>query len=417
MKFLLALFLVAFCGTAVAWSVIDRKYGRAEVLFGVLDLDGQVTAKQIEEVVNLEPVTAFAKADLPDGSVYDFGIMQPDEKGQHEFRIRNAGDIPLTLRLGATSCKCTLGSLVNDQLGPGEETTVKMEWTVQTEANVFSQTAELRTNDPENPAVQLKVRGNVVRGVEIVPKDWTFGEIAAGEPIEMVAKVYNHSDRDIRPKDPSFSTQFMRENGAFEIEPFTPGAEDGVHAEARQGFIVTARVAAGMPTGYAQGNFMFGYEHLDEQGNPVPADPKSPDKTIFVSAGVSGRVVGILGMIPSAKLKEVQDGTFLFDLGRLNPRDEPESKALVLVKGSERDKIRLRVAEVMPAGVFDVSLEEPTIRASSALYRLVIRLDPGVEPIEKLGNHKDDYGWVLIDAENAEISPMRLLLKFSVSAR
>ncbi len=405
MKFLLAVLLAALSGTAVAWAVIDRKYGQSDVDFGVMDMEGNVTAEGIEDAVNLAPATAFAEVELPDGDEHDFGVMRVGQQGEHQFRIRNAGTRPLTLRLGTTSCKCTLGNLVDDQLPPGKETTVEMEWTVKTGGSEFSQTAELRTNDPETPAVQLTIRGDVIGGVEIVPKSWAFGDVAAGESIEMSAKVFNHLEHEIEPTELSFSNRSMRELAEIEVEPFTPSADDGIHANARQGFRITARVPPGMPQGAVEGSFQFGYDVLGE-----------PEKASDASASVSGRVVGVLGMIPSTKLKEVKEGTYLLDLGRMESDGEYEARALVVVKGREHNQIQLRVGDVEPEGVLDVSLGEPRARASTALYRLHIRFVPGAEPIEMLGNGDDDFGQIMIEAADSDIPPMRLLLTFALPA-
>ncbi len=411
MKFFLCIVLAAACGTAAAWAIVERNYGRYDAYLGVIDDDGQVTAESIREVVNLAPATSFARVELPDGREHDFGVMRPDEKGEHRFRIRNAGSIPLTLRLGATSCKCTLGNLADDQLAPGAETSVAMEWVVKTNADHFSQTAELRTNDPENPAVQLLIEGHVIRGVEMTPKEWTFGDVASGEPIEMTAKVFNHLDRDIEPADVGFTSESFSDEASVEIEPFSPSPDDGIHASARQAFAITARIPPGMPQGSVRGRFRFGYRTVDEGAEGVVPE----DESMYVSAPVSGRVVGVLGMIPNSRLKELRDGTYLLDLGELTQGEEAEARALVMVKGRDRGELRLQIGEVSPEGVFDVELGEPTVRATSSLYRLRLHLRPDAEPIERLGGGgKNDLGKILIEADDDSIAPMRLLLKFSV---
>src|SRR6056297_383496 len=93
MKFFLCIVLAAACGTAAAWAIVERNYGRYDSYMGVIDHDGEVTAETIEEVVNLAPATSFARVEFPDGREHDFGVMRPDEKGEHRFRIRNAGSM------------------------------------------------------------------------------------------------------------------------------------------------------------------------------------------------------------------------------------------------------------------------------------------------------------------------------------
>lgn len=404
MKTFLAVLLAALAGTVAAWTIVESRYGGQQVYFGVMDLEGNVTAQDVPTLVNLGESEEVAKIELPGGNEHDFGVMRPDERGEHRFRIRNAGALPLNLRLGKTTCKCTLGDLDNNQLAPGEETTVKLEWKVETPADTFSQSAELMSNDPENPIVQLVIQGQVIRGLEIVPRAWTFGDIAAGEPITIKGTVYNHLDSDIRPDEPSFSTRFMRERGVIEVEPFTPGEADGVHASARQGFRVTATVPPGIPQGSVEGNFLFRYRRLNEDG-----EDQGDAET--VGASLSGRIVGVLGMIPHANLKEVKEGTYLLDLGRVAADEGHQSRAMVMVKGRQRDQIRLKIGEVHPPGVFELTLGEPTIRATTALYRLDIRLLEDRPAVALAGNINDEIGWVMIEADDADIPPMRLLIK------
>ena len=42
-----------------------------------------------------------------DEEEHDFGIMDVDDKGSHDFVVRNTGEGLLTLSPGETSCRCT----------------------------------------------------------------------------------------------------------------------------------------------------------------------------------------------------------------------------------------------------------------------------------------------------------------------
>jgi hypothetical protein len=98
------------------------------------------------------------KAEVVDGTTFDFGSGQRNGKGKHTFVIRNLGDEPLTLSRGATSCKCAVSELKNDKIGPGESTDVTLEWHLTTEGEQFRQTADIYTNDPRQPTITLVVQ-------------------------------------------------------------------------------------------------------------------------------------------------------------------------------------------------------------------------------------------------------------------
>src|SRR5262245_28223973 len=63
-----------------------------------------------------------------DEKEYDFGQMEPGVSGKHGFIIRNAGDDVLELKLGGTTCKCTISGVSDNRVPPGKSATMTMEW-------------------------------------------------------------------------------------------------------------------------------------------------------------------------------------------------------------------------------------------------------------------------------------------------
>lgn len=415
MKLTLVILLAAVGSTAASWWVIHRQYAAREAHFGVFDPEGTVTVANFDQYVNVDGEAEFAEVDLPEGNEHHFGVMAPGEKGMHEFLVRNVGDAPLTLAIGAASCKCTFGSLTENSLAPGEETLVKLEWTVQTNEDKFEQNAELKTNDPDEPAVKLKIFGRVVRGIELVPKAWTFGEVAAGDPIEVSGVVYNHYDKDIEAKDVRISSERDSEP-TVEVEEFEPTASDGIHAEARQAFRITARIPPGLPQGAIQKTLQFGFVQLDDAGKPIPPDPNDPSKLSYVTAPVTGSVAGVLSMITNSRLTETSGG-YLYDFGKLDEGDGFSATVLIALKGSEREQTELKVGEVEPEETLRATLGESFSRGSMTLYRLNLELTPASEPIERLGKSGNDLGLVLIESDNPQVPAMKIRVRFALPAK
>lgn len=106
-----------------------------------------------------------------DKTEHDFGQMYFGESGSHVFHVKNVGERPLNLEIGGSSCSCTVGELSDGALQPGASTEVKLEWKIKTPAREFEHSASIKTNDPENPIVQLSIRGNVLAGVLSVPPE------------------------------------------------------------------------------------------------------------------------------------------------------------------------------------------------------------------------------------------------------
>ena len=168
-------------------------------------------------------------------------------------------------------------------LKPGEQTEVKLSWSVKQGESDFAQSAQLITNDPERVVIQLEIVGKVVNDVDIFPETWTFGDVATGEPIEISGTIYNFLENDILPTDMKFSSEEMTEMSEFEVEPFKPTKEaDGIRGAARQGFRVTVKIKPGLRQGAVSQNLMFGFRRLDENGEEIPSAQRGDDPNDYI---------------------------------------------------------------------------------------------------------------------------------------
>ncbi len=410
--------LSGLIGIGAAWLITHYRYG-AESRFGPFGGDGQLTASTaVAHMDSLTPSDGNPKAVVADGQTsYDFGIMKPGSKGEHTFVIANEGQSNLDLRLGASTCKCTLGDLENESVKPGTSTRVTLSWTVKPNDVSFSQSAQVLTNDPANPALTFAIVGKVVRDFDVVPQEWTFGDVSAVEPFEVSGTIYSFLDNDIEPVDPVFSSPDLTELTEFTVESFKPTDEGyGIHASARQGFRVQAKVAPGLRQGPLFRKLIFGYHKLDSQGNRIINSDAAGDAVSQVSIPVSGSLVGPLSMILNEDLKEVS-GAYVYDLGRIGKNDPLTANAFVVLKGREHDNVKLRIGETSPEGVIKAKLGEPRGTGSTKLFPLEIELIPGTESVERRGLNEDDYGWIWIESDTPKVSRMRVALKFSLDGR
>ncbi len=409
MKFAICLLLAALIGTAGAYAAINQKYGDRTGLFGPMAYRGEVTARNAMRLHEESLPDTLPVATTPEGTEHDFGIMQMGEKGEHLFKIRNEGEEPLTLRQGASTCKCTLGTPESGTLQPGEETNVRLEWTVSTTKDEFSQTAEIITNDPRNVAIRLVVSGQVVRELKMVPEVISLGEVAAGEPIQTRSKIFSYLPYRIDVQDLKFSGDRMNELGQIDIQEFDP-SQDGLHANAKQAFDVKIDVKPGLRQGPVHQDLWLTYRPV--AGDPGAAD--APDEAMKMDWQITGRIVGALSMIPNPKLSGRPGGGWVYDFGRIEADDELVGKAFVTLKGSENDSTKLSIGRVTPEGVVGATLEDPIGEAGTALYRLSIELKPGENPVARLGKDPQDYGSVVIESDNPKVPPMTILLKFAI---
>ncbi len=406
--------LSALIGISTAAVASYATFGGRDAFFGPFGTGNDMSAAELPAYRESLLPEGRPKLELVDDPSFDFGIMSPDSEGEHLFRVKNVGTGPLRLRLGASSCKCTLGDLDKESLAPGEETEIKLSWTVKAGLTEFSQSAEVITNDPDAVVIRLAITGEVAKEIDMVPETWTFGEVATGEPIEVTGKVYSFLDTDISLTDPIFTKEEMNDLSEFTIEPFQPNKEnDGIRGSARQGFVVTARIKPGLRQGAVSQNLRMTLNRLDEAGSVVPNEDGLSE---FISAPTRGAIVGPLGMILTSRLSGQQGGGYVYDFGKVAKGDSLIGKAFVVLKGSERDRTELRIGETIPEGTVIARLGEPKGQGSVKLYPIEIELVPGEEPVERSGRNSADFGSVWIESDNPKVTKMRIGLKFSIEA-
>lgn len=434
MRFLICVALAALIGFGTAWSINQNRYGYRDAMFGPFDTANTVSVANVEDHVVLTPTDPGSQPtiELIGESRHDFGVMAPGAEGQHSFRIKNSGNKELNLRIGASTCKCTVGDLDKSVLEPGEETDVTLTWTVKEGVREFTQSAQLITTDPKRPALTLEIAGLVVGDFEFLPEVWTFNEVASSETFEITGEIYNYTDAKIELGQPRFTSEKLTELSEFEIERVPEEEFCKVREDAKECFRVTAKVKPGMRQGAISQNMLVPFtksaDRPNENESPTDAvadaGMQTPDDVGAIKnenanlvIPTRGRVVGMISMIESTKLQGNPGGGYRYEFGRVSRGDSLTAKTFVVLKGSQRENTKLTVGEVTPAGVVDATLDEPKSRGSMVLYPLTLRLKPGKESIERLGKNKDDYGKVWIESDNPQVPKMGILLTFAIEAQ
>lgn len=412
-RFLVLLAIVAVAGSAAGWGINYAAYGHRSAQMGEMVYGGEITGENIDDFYMKVTQAKNPQVELPDGSTYDFGTMAPGTKGEHTFVIKNSGEGDLKLRLGATTCKCTLGTLDNDVLKPGEQTEVRLEWDVKTDAKSFGQSAQLLTNDPNHYAIDLKIQGRVVGDLEMIPDALTFGDASADETVTLTAKVYSYMDPPIKDPTFKFSSDALNELSEIKIEPFEPSEADGASSSAVQGFDISITIKPGMKQGPVSQNAMFGF--IQEKSDAGASDE---EERKFLVTPITGKIVGSLSMIPNPKLTGSEGGNYIYDFGEVPPEGPFTAKTFVVLKGQDRDNTTLSIESVEPEGIVEASFGEKLVRSSMTLYPLEIKLIPGPNAIQRLGRNQDDYGKIRIVSDNGKTAGKLVVgVKFSMEPK
>lgn len=126
---------------------------------------------------NLNRALANRPKAIVTDNVYDFGVMNPGDKRQRKFTVRNDGEGDLTLSLGKTTCKCTLASLDKAVIPPGGSTEIALDWHTEEPQFRFRQAAVINTNDPRLPEFELAVEGSVRTKLGSIPADVYYADV------------------------------------------------------------------------------------------------------------------------------------------------------------------------------------------------------------------------------------------------
>jgi len=234
-----ATFLFHHPRTAGVRVEIDKVTGSAVVVQNVSLDKPQLDKPQIDK--SPAPLGAQPQA-VTQATEFDFGIVDPLTSGRHEFAIENAGQAPLKLTVGPTSCKCTVSGLDKREIAPGEQAIVTLEWNTG-RTPLYSHTAAIYTNDPSRKSLDFWVSGKVRLQLgadvpEIVLADVKPNESAVAERF-IYSQVWD--DFEIQSLD-------SRLDGlAWEVTRVEPARAPGLSAGAVQRLRVTIPAAGLSP--------------------------------------------------------------------------------------------------------------------------------------------------------------------------
>ncbi|MGC3967305.1 MAG: DUF1573 domain-containing protein [Pirellulales bacterium] len=135
---------------------------------------------------------------VPVANVHQFGVINPGERLSHKFTVRNDGDSPLSLKLGDTTCKCTLANLEKAEVPAGGQTEIELQWHAEEPQFRFRQAAVVETNDPNIPKFELAVEGSVRVKLGTVPESIIFAEVPRDDVRQVELAVFSQAYTSVR---------------------------------------------------------------------------------------------------------------------------------------------------------------------------------------------------------------------------
>ena len=259
-----------------------------------------------------------------DEPTFDFGERDSDTTVNHEFVLRNSGAAPLVISGVRSSCGCTVASMKQKTLQPGEQTLVEAKFNLKGRRGRQQKSIQIQSNDPTKPQMHLWMKGTAVAELSPEPLYVNFGNIE-----EESAKTQNI--KLVGRKKDLVITGITCDQPSLDVSAWGTNDTRGV------GFDV--RTVPPLKTGYLRGNVTV-----------VTNNEKKPE----VKIPVFGNVRGDLMVIPREIILRKQMAG-------------PVTRAIILRPGSQGD---FKVTGV------DCPLEGVTVniaRQGTGMYRIDLR--------------------------------------------
>lgn len=143
------------------------------------------------------------------------GTLDPTQKVEKLFAIRNEGEAPLRLSRGGTSCKCTMSTLPDEAIQPGEAAVVRVSTKSEVKEGRFDHNATILTNDPKNNRITLRIYGAFAKIVAFDPPRLVLSSLNQEKSTTVDAVVYSQYFRDFDLTSIESSTEELN----WKVEP------------------------------------------------------------------------------------------------------------------------------------------------------------------------------------------------------
>ncbi|HUT95062.1 MAG TPA: DUF1573 domain-containing protein [Thermoguttaceae bacterium] len=330
---------------------------------------------------------------------HDFGGIDVGVTGRHAFVFSNAGDGPLVLERGRSTCGCCTCAcavrLPEGPIAPGESADVTLEWTSKLYVGPFRQTATIRTNDPDRREVTLRVAGRFKGPVGVVPSMLRLSRVAEGRPAMAEVRVYNYLDEPLAIVGYECADPLTAEH--FEVAwERIPAEQARKETEARGGYLLRITVKPGMPRGAFRQRIV------------LKTNVESVPTVELPIEGVVASDVSIVGWGWSAQ-------TGVLSFGRVKRDRGAERTLMVVARGPHAKQVKLKAVAIVPE-LLAVDLAETTYSESSAVSqtRLTVRIPPGTPPEAHLGSGEGAPGRIVLETDHPDVPRLEIRVRFAV---
>jgi len=342
------------------------------------------------------PAGPAAVAETPETS-FSFGTIAVGASGSHSFVIKNAGDAPLELTKGATSCTCTVsdfeesegGSSAAKTIAPGESTRLEVKWRGKGDGGPYRQSASVLTSDPRRRQIAFVVEGTVVPPYKAVPSSVALPKLTPDMSHEAAVRVFTYGAEP--PAIDSLALADEKTAGFYAISS-TPLAADEIAAEkaATGGFKIDVQVRPGLPLGSVRQGIKATFRMPDEVVAEIPIEGVVAGDFALAGAGWNSARESLM-------------------LGTVSGRTGSRATLFLTVKGPYRDAVRPSVREVVPA-CLQVAVDEAKPVGGGGVVRipLTVTIPPGTAAVDHAGTLLAPAGRIVLDTGHPDTPTLEI---------
>lgn len=315
-----------------------------------------------------------------------FGTLGTGGTGSHGFLVRNAGDAPLTLRRGATSCTCTVSDFDEAEGGspdgakvvpPGGSTRINVQWKGKGPGGPFRQQATIVTDDPRRPELVFVVEGVVVPTWKAAPEMIALPNVSSSVGAKAVVDVFSYGVEPPRAGEPVVDDPQAAQFFSFATSPLS-AEEIAAEAGATGGFRLTVDLRPGLPVGLLKRTVRVPFTTPEEMVAEIPLEATVGGDLVLAGPGWDSSRQALL-------------------LGTVSGRSGLRTRVFLTAKGPHRDQVRPTVREVVPDSL-QVTVGEGSPIGSSGVVRIPIEIviPPGSRSVNHLCSEQGPAGRIVL---------------------
>lgn len=331
---------------------------------------------------------------------FDFGKMETNSAGQHEFVLANTGDQPLKLQqgketCGCCTCVCETKLPEGGKIPPSQSATVTLKWTIKRYTGAYHQSSTILTNDPRRSELMLAVSGRLVPAVRVVPAQLVFSSPLISETASGEVRIYGYRAEPLKISDCRLSEAASAQFFETAIVPLS-AEEVAQEPDARNGFALRVTLKPGLPLGPFRQDVVLG-TNLDSAGK--------------VEIPIQGRIASPVSVAGPGW----DSGTGVLKFPPIVGKAGAQRNLMLLVRGPHCKTTTFRLVRVVPECLtVELGQTKAGSDGQSSRTPLVVRVPAGSPSGSHLGPPQGELGQIVIDTNHPQQPQLRLQVSFAI---